>query len=40
MDDGEEAEDILSNLMSDLEAAQQVHLKYHPKHKTNARQAG
>ena len=35
--DGEEVEGLLSNPRSDLEVGQQVRLKYHPKHKTNAR---
>ena len=36
-EDGAEVEGLLSNPRSDLEAGQQVRLKYHPKHKTNAR---
>ncbi len=36
-EDGTEVEGLLSNPRSDLEAGQQVRLKYHPKHKTNAR---
>ncbi len=35
--DGEEVEGILSNPRSDLEEGQQVYIKYHPKHRTNAR---
>lgn len=35
--DGEEVEGILSNPRSDLEEGQTVRVKYHPKHKTNAR---
>ena len=35
--EGEEIEGLLSNPSSDLEVGQQVLLKYHPKHKTNAR---
>ena len=35
--DGEEVEGLLSNPRSDLEVGQKVRLKYHPKHKTNAR---
>ena len=35
--DGEEIEGLLSNPSSDLEVGRQVSLKYHPKHKTNAR---
>ena len=35
--DGEEVEGLLSNPRSNLEVGQQVRLKYHPKHKTNAR---
>ena len=38
--DGEEIEGVLSNPRSDLEVGQQVRLKYHPKHKTNARVVG
>ena len=34
---GEEAEAILSNPRSDLEAGQRVRIKYHPKMKGNAR---
>lgn len=36
-EDGEEVEGLLSNPCSNLEVCQQVRLKYHPKHKTNAR---
>lgn len=36
-EDGEEVEGILSNPRSDLEVGQQVRIKYHPKHKANAR---
>ena len=36
-EDGEEVEGLLSNPRSNLEVGQQVRLKYHPKHKTNAR---
>ncbi len=36
-EDGEETEGLLSNPRSGLEVGQQVRLKYHPKHKTNAR---
>ncbi|MBR4132469.1 MAG: DUF3592 domain-containing protein [Oscillospiraceae bacterium] len=36
-EDGEEVEGLLSNPRSDLEVGQQVRIKYHPKHKTNAR---
>lgn len=36
-DTGEEVEGLLSNPRSNLEVGQQVRLKYHPKHKTNAR---
>ena len=35
--EGEQVEGLLSNPRSDLEEGQQVRLKYHPKHKTNAR---
>ena len=35
--DGEEVEGLLSNPGSDLEAGQQVRIKYHPKYQTNAR---
>ena len=38
--DGEEIEGVLSNPRSDLEVGQQVRLKYHPKHKANARLVG
>ncbi len=34
---GEEAEAVLSNPRSDLEAGQRVRIKYHPKMKGNAR---
>ena len=36
-DDGEEVEGVLSNPSADLAEGQQVRIKYHPKHKTNAR---
>ena len=36
-ENGEEVEGLLSNPRSNLEVDQQVRLKYHPKHKTNAR---
>ena len=36
-EDGEEVEGILSNPASDLSEGQQVRIKYHPKHKRNAR---
>ena len=36
-EEGEEVEGLLSNPRSDLAEGQQVHVKYHPKHKTNAR---
>ena len=36
-ENGEEVEGLLSNPRSNLEVGQQVRLKYHPKHKTNAR---
>ena len=36
-EDGEEVEGIISNPVSDLAEGQQVRLKYHPKHKMNAR---
>ena len=36
-EDGEEVEGLLSNPSSDLAEGQQVRLRYHPKHKTNAR---
>ena len=39
-EDGEEVEGLLSNPRSDLSQGQQVRLKYHPKHKTNARLIG
>ena len=39
-EDGEEIEGVLSNPRSDLEVGQQVRLKYHPKHKANARLVG
>ena len=39
-EDGEEVEGLLSDPRSDLEVGQQVRLKYHPKHKTNARLVG
>ena len=35
--EGEEVEGLLSNPRSDLEVGQQVRIKYHPKHRTNAR---
>ncbi|MBR4742669.1 MAG: hypothetical protein IK082_00545 [Oscillospiraceae bacterium] len=35
--DGEEVEGLLSNPSSDLTEGQKVLVKYHPKHKTNAR---
>ena len=35
--DGEEVEGLLSNPRSDLAEGQEVRIKYHPKHKTNAR---
>ena len=38
--DGEEIEGVLSNPRSDLEVGQQLRLKYHPKHKANARLVG
>ena len=38
--DGEEVEGVVSNPRAGLEAGQQVRLKYHPKHKTNARLIG
>lgn len=38
--DGEEIEGVLSNPRSDLEVGRQVRLKYHPKHKANARLVG
>ena len=37
--DGEEVEGLLSNPSSDLAEGQEVRIKYHPKHKTNARLA-
>ena len=39
-EDGEEVEGLLSDPRSDLKFGQQVRLKYHPKHKTNARLVG
>ena len=36
-EDGEEVEGVLSNPRGDLEVGQEVRLKYHPKHKMNAR---
>ena len=36
-EDGETLEGLLSNPRSDLAEGQRVRLKYHPKHKTNAR---
>ena len=39
-EDGEEVEGLLSDPRSDLKVGQQVRLKYHPKHKTNARRVG
>ena len=36
-EDGKEVEGVLSNPRSDLEVGQQVRIKFHPKHKTNAR---
>ena len=36
-ENGEEVEGLLSDPRSDLKVGQQVRLKYHPKHKTNAR---
>ncbi len=39
-EDGKEVEGLLSNPRSDLEVGQQVRLKYHPKHKANARLVG
>ena len=39
-EDGEEVEGALSNPKSNLEVGQQVRVKYHPKHKTNARLVG
>ncbi|MBQ2062859.1 MAG: hypothetical protein II458_09360 [Oscillospiraceae bacterium] len=36
-EDGEEVEGLLSNPRSDLVEGQQVRIKYHPKHKANAR---
>lgn len=36
-DDGEEVEGLISNPTSDLYEGKQVRLKYHRKHKTNAR---
>ena len=35
--EGEEIEGVISNPTSDLVVGQQVRLKYHPKHKMNAR---
>ena len=35
-EDGSEVEAVLSNPRNDLEEGQQVHIKYHPKYKTNA----
>ena len=37
VDDGTEIEGILSNPRTDLEEGQQVHIKYNPKYKSNAR---
>ena len=39
-EDGEEVEGLLSNPSSDLAEGQQVRIRYHPKHKTNARLIG
>ena len=39
-ENGEEVEGLLSDPRSDLKVGQQVRLKYHPKHKTNARLVG
>ncbi len=39
-EDGEEVEGLLSNPGLDLEVGQQVRVKYHPRHKTNARLIG
>ena len=39
-EDGAEVEGLLSNPRSDLSEGQQVRLKYHPKHKSNARLIG
>ena len=39
-EDGKEVEGLLSNPRSDLVIGQQVRLKYHPKHKANARLVG
>ena len=36
-EDGAEVEGLLSNPRSDLAVGQPVRLKYHPKHRTNAR---
>ena len=36
-EDGEEIEGLISNPRSDLEVGQTVHIKYHPKHRSNAR---
>ena len=36
-EDGEEVEGLLSNPRPDLTEGQQVSIKYHPKHRTNAR---
>ena len=36
-EDGEEIEGVLSNPRSNLEVGDQVRIKYHPKHKSNAR---
>lgn len=36
-EDGEEIEGVISNPRSDLVEGQQVHIKYHPKFKANAR---
>ena len=36
-EDGEEIEGTISNPTTDLEVGRQVRLKYHPKHKMNAR---
>ena len=35
--DGEEIEGLLSNPGADLEVGQPIRIKYHPKHRTNAR---
>ena len=36
-EDGEEIEGVLSNPRTNLEEGEQVRIKYHPKHKNNAR---